>query len=87
LQRHICVANLQQIVRLWAKCVRLVAREAAASAADVSLQDLTPAARAPTREALVATIEPAMADQTPTISLDQQLQEIGAQLAWVRDYL
>jgi hypothetical protein len=30
-----------------------------------------------------------MADQTPTpaLSLDQQLQEIGAQLAWVRDYL
>jgi hypothetical protein len=30
---------------------------------------------------------PAMADQTPTIPLDQQLEEIGAQLAWVRDYL
>jgi hypothetical protein len=29
----------------------------------------------------------AMADQTPAIPLDQQLQEIGAQLAWVRDYL
>ncbi len=29
----------------------------------------------------------AMADQTPTQPLDQQLQEIGAQLAWVRDYL
>src|SRR5206468_971810 len=30
-----------------------------------------------------------MADQTPApaLSLDQQLQEIGAQLAWVRDYL
>jgi len=28
-----------------------------------------------------------MADQTPTIPLAQQLQEIGAQLAWVRDYL
>jgi hypothetical protein len=28
-----------------------------------------------------------MAEQTPTIPLDQQLQEIGAQLAWVRDYL
>jgi hypothetical protein len=28
-----------------------------------------------------------MADQTPTIPLDQQLREIGAQLAWVRDYL
>jgi hypothetical protein len=35
----------------------------------------------------VATIDGAMADQTPTIPLDQQLQEIGAQLAWVRDYL
>jgi hypothetical protein len=31
---------------------------------------------------------PAMTDQTPTQQpLDQQLQEIGAQLAWVRDYL
>ena len=30
-----------------------------------------------------------MADQqpTPSVPLDQQLQEIGAQLAWVRDYL
>jgi len=28
-----------------------------------------------------------MADQTPTQPLDQQLQEIGTQLAWVRDYL
>jgi hypothetical protein len=28
-----------------------------------------------------------MADQTHTVSLEQQLQEIGAQLAWVRDYL
>jgi len=29
-----------------------------------------------------------MADQTPTQQpIDQQLQEIGAQLAWVRDYL
>ena len=28
-----------------------------------------------------------MADQTPSQPLDQQLQEIGAQLAWVRDYL
>jgi len=28
-----------------------------------------------------------MADQTPTQPLDQQLDEIGAQLAWVRDYL
>jgi hypothetical protein len=29
-----------------------------------------------------------MADQTqPAQPLDQQLQEIGAQLAWVRDYL
>jgi len=30
-----------------------------------------------------------MADQAPTsaVPLDQQLQEIGAQLAWVRDYL
>ena len=35
-----------------------------------------------------ATIVRAMADQTPTQQpLDQQLQEIGAQLAWVRDYL
>ena len=34
-----------------------------------------------------ATIEPAMAEQTSTQTLDQQLQEIGAQLAWVRDYL
>jgi hypothetical protein len=30
---------------------------------------------------------PAMSDQTPAQPLDQQLQEIGAQLAWVRDYL
>ena len=29
----------------------------------------------------------AMADQTPTQPLDQQLEEIGAELAWVRDYL
>jgi hypothetical protein len=28
-----------------------------------------------------------MAEQTQTIPLDQQLQEIGTQLAWVRDYL
>jgi hypothetical protein len=28
-----------------------------------------------------------MADQTPTVPLEQQLEEIGAQLAWVRDYL
>jgi len=34
-----------------------------------------------------ATIVDAMADQIPTQPLDQQLQEIGAQLAWVRDYL
>jgi hypothetical protein len=37
--------------------------------------------------AAAATIGLAMADQTPTIPLDQQLEEIGAQLAWVRDYL
>jgi hypothetical protein len=35
---------------------------------------------------LVATIV-RMADQTQSQPLDQQLQEIGAQLAWVRDYL
>jgi hypothetical protein len=29
----------------------------------------------------------AMADQTSSPPLDEQLQEIGAQLAWVRDYL
>ena len=34
-----------------------------------------------------ASIVRAMADQAPAIPLDQQLQEIGAQLAWVRDYL
>ena len=34
----------------------------------------------------VATID-RMADQTTTAPLDQQLDEIGAQLAWVRDYL
>jgi len=28
-----------------------------------------------------------MADQIPSQPLDQQLREIGAQLAWVRDYL
>jgi hypothetical protein len=28
-----------------------------------------------------------VADQTTSQPLDQQLQEIGAQLAWVRDYL
>jgi hypothetical protein len=28
-----------------------------------------------------------VADQAPAVPLDQQLQEIGAQLAWVRDYL
>ena len=39
-----------------------------------------------TRAAPVATID-RMADQTPSQPLDQQLQEIGAQLAWVRDYL
>jgi hypothetical protein len=33
-----------------------------------------------------ATID-AMADQTTSPPLEQQLQEIGAQLAWVRDYL
>jgi hypothetical protein len=40
-----------------------------------------------TTRAPAATIERAMAEQTPTASLDQQLEEIGAQLAWVRDYL
>jgi hypothetical protein len=35
---------------------------------------------------MTATIDRAMADQTSQ-PLDQQLQEIGAQLAWVRDYL
>jgi hypothetical protein len=35
----------------------------------------------------LATIGGAMADQTPSQPLDQQLEEIGAQLAWVRDYL
>jgi hypothetical protein len=39
------------------------------------------------RSAAVGYDRSAMADQTPTVSLDQQLQEIGAQLAWVRDYL
>jgi hypothetical protein len=34
-----------------------------------------------------ASIVRAMADQAPAVPLDQQLQEIGAQLAWVRDYL
>jgi hypothetical protein len=29
----------------------------------------------------------AMADQTTSQPLDEQLKEIGAQLAWVRDYL
>jgi hypothetical protein len=28
-----------------------------------------------------------MTDQTPAMPLEQQLEEIGAQLAWVRDYL
>jgi hypothetical protein len=55
--------------------------------ANVAVQDLTPAVRARTSQALVATIERAMADQTSTVSLDQQLEEIRAQLAWVRDYL
>jgi hypothetical protein len=42
----------------------------------------------PFPQAPAATIERAMADQTPAVPpLDQQLQEIGAQLAWVRDYL
>jgi hypothetical protein len=36
---------------------------------------------------LGATIDGGMADQTSAQTLDQQLQEIGAQLAWVRDYL
>jgi hypothetical protein len=35
----------------------------------------------------VGSIAVAVADQTPTQPLDQQLEEIGAQLAWVRDYL
>ena len=35
----------------------------------------------------LATIDQRMADQTASVPLDQQLQEIGAQLAWVRDYL
>jgi hypothetical protein len=34
-----------------------------------------------------ATIEVVVADQSPTVPLEQQLEEIGAQLAWVRDYL
>ena len=34
----------------------------------------------------VATIE-LMADESSSQPLEQQLQEIGAQLAWVRDYL
>jgi hypothetical protein len=33
-----------------------------------------------------ATIVP-MADQTTSQPLEEQLKEIGAQLAWVRDYL
>jgi hypothetical protein len=38
-------------------------------------------------EATVGYDRAAMADQAPTQPLDQQLEEIGAQLAWVRDYL
>jgi hypothetical protein len=38
-------------------------------------------------KAAVGYHRPAMADQASTQPLDQQLQEIGAQLAWVRDYL
>ena len=41
----------------------------------------------PARTPDSATIDRAMADQSPAQPLDQQLQEIGAQLAWVRDYL
>jgi hypothetical protein len=50
---------------------------------NVALQDLTPwGATGAGRYH-----RPKMADQASTIPLDQQLQEIGAQLAWVRDYL
>jgi hypothetical protein len=48
----------------------------------------TPRPVAPARTPHSATIDRGMPDQTPTQQpLDQQLQEIGAQLAWVRDYL
>jgi hypothetical protein len=44
-------------------------------------------ARSPLREYPLGYHRPAMADQTSAQPIDQQLQEIGAQLAWVRDYL
>jgi hypothetical protein len=45
------------------------------------------AAGRPCAETPSATIGGAMADQSPAQPLDQPLPEIGAQLAWVRDYL
>jgi hypothetical protein len=50
----------------------------------VARQPLQQATRAVVPES--ATID-AMANQTTAQPLEQQLQEIGAQLAWVRDYL
>jgi hypothetical protein len=54
------------------------------SPARVARQPLQQATRAVVPES--ATID-AMANQTTAQPLEQQLQEIGAQLAWVRDYL
>ena len=47
----------------------------------------TRAGAAAARSTSAATARNRMTDQTPSKPLDQQLQEIGAQLAWVRDYL
>jgi hypothetical protein len=46
-----------------------------------------PRPQVPGRDWAVGYHRRAMADQTTSPPLEQQLQEIGAQLAWVRDYL
>jgi hypothetical protein len=68
-----------------AATTRAGAAAARSTSAATALNVESPAA-SKSRSWRLASIE-RVADQTPTISLDKQLQEIGAQLAWVRDYL
>jgi hypothetical protein len=65
-----------------------VVRHARSDVAAAAAKALHATSGRPCAQTDSATIVRAMADQTPTQQpLDQQLQEIGAQLAWVRDYL
>jgi hypothetical protein len=58
-----------------------------AAAATFSRRERTPGVRAPeaARSSSPHGYDHGVAEQTQT--LDEQLKEIGAQLAWVRDYL